>query len=90
MDIRSPNHRPLIIAISIAAVILIYYVFSGRGSLDLKSRELTNSGKVSQVDAADPKKITVKCKNGESYEILFKEGQQDYNELVFNACGEET
>jgi spore coat protein U-like protein len=77
------------IAVAIAAVAVTYYMLSGRGSYDLNVRELSGSTQVSEVDAADPKKITVKCKNGENYQITFSEAQQNYTDLIFNLCGED-
>lgn len=81
--------NPFYIAIAIAVIGLIYYVFSGHSSLDLNTRKLTQSNQVDIIDTGDPQKIQIKCKNGESYQIVFKQGQQNYDNLIFNACGSE-
>jgi len=83
------NLIPVFIALGIALLAVIWYVWSGRGSYDLNVRGLGVEGNVKTVEASDPKKITIKCKNGENYEISFKEDQSDYSDLVFNACGPE-
>ena len=80
---------PLIIAVAIAFAVVIYYVSSGRSSYDLQVRELGKNSDVQKIDASDSKKINVKCKNGENYQIDFSSGQADYQGLIFNACGEE-
>lgn len=83
------NWIPFLIAIAIGLIAVIYYIASGRGSLDLNTRELIKSDQVSEVNTSDPKKIKVTCKNGESYEIVFRQEQQTYDDLIFNACGAE-
>jgi len=88
MKIKS-NWTPLIIALVIGLVAAAYYVWSGKSSFDLNMRGLAGQGNVAQVMAGDAKNISVKCKNGENYEISFKEDQGNYANLVFNACGPE-
>lgn len=83
------NRIPLYAAIAIAIIAVIYYIFSGQGSLDLGTRQLNNTKQIEKIDAGNPQDIKVKCKNGESYQILFKPGQSNYSDLIFNACGSE-
>jgi hypothetical protein len=80
---------PLIIALAIGAVVALYYIISGRSSYDLNVRELGKTAAVDKVEATNPKKVVVKCKNGESYEISFQKDQGSYDGLIFNACGSE-
>ena len=82
---------PLIIALSVSIIIAGWYIFSGKSSLDLNTRELQKTGDVKEIQenrgANGSKTITIKCKNGESYEIVFTQDHQNYDDLVFNACG---
>lgn len=67
----------------------MWYVGSGRGSLDKSARELANDEDVTAIDTTNPERIAITCKNGEKYEIVFTEGESNYDDLIFNACGEE-
>lgn len=78
---------PFFIAIGVALIVVAYYVVSGRSSYDLNIRQLSQSTQIESVDAGNPKKIVIKCKNGESYSIVFKKDQPDYESLIFNSCG---
>ena len=80
---------PLAVAIVIAVIALIYYILSGTASLNTETRELEKSGEIQEINTTGSDKVKVTCKNGRSYEILFTEGQQNYEELIFNACGAE-
>jgi len=80
---------PFIIAVAIGLVVAIYYVMSGRSNLELNVRELEKASTVENVSIPDDTKVVVKCKNGESYEIIFKKNQTDYQGLVYDKCGEE-
>lgn len=80
---------PFIIALAIGLVAMGYYLWSGKSSYDLNVRGLSGQGNIAGIESADPKKITVTCKNGENYEISFKEDQGNYADLVFDACGPE-
>jgi spore coat protein U-like protein len=88
MNINS-KWKPIIIAVAIALIAVIYYIASGRSSLDLNTRELGKTGNVAAVESAEPQKVQIKCKNGETYEIVFDKAQQNYDHLVFDACGAE-
>lgn len=83
------NWSPFFIAIAIAIIAVIYYIMSGRSSLDVNTRELSQNKEIKEVNAMDPQKIKIACKNGESYEIVFRQEQQNYDDLIFNACGPE-
>ncbi|MBU0667828.1 hypothetical protein KJ951_02820 [Patescibacteria group bacterium] len=78
---------PVIVAVAIALIVLVWYVASGRGSLDLQTRKLATGDGISEINAGDPQNIVITCENGEKYEIMFTQGQSNYEELVFNACG---
>jgi hypothetical protein len=88
---NSKNWTPLIVALSVAVVIAGWYMLSGKSSLDLNSRELQKDGTVQSIkENGSPngsKTIAINCKNGESYEIVFTQDHQNYDDLVFNACG---
>jgi hypothetical protein len=83
------NWIPFFIAIAIGTAAMTYYIVSGRGSYDSGVRNLAIGSEVENIESADPKKIQVKCKNGENYEITFSEDQGSYDDLIFNACGTE-
>lgn len=86
------NHKkwfPVIAAFVIAGIVLVWYVGSGRGSLDKNTRDLAIEEEVSSIDTSNPERISVTCKNGDKYEIVFTEGESNYDDLIFNACGEE-
>ena len=85
--IKNKNLLPLIIAMAIAAIAVAYYIVSGRGSYDFNVRGLSHSTQIQKVDATNPQKIKITCKDGQNYEITFKEGQQNYDDLIFNRCG---
>lgn len=80
------KYLPLFIAGGIALLAAILYLTSGRGSLDNNTRELEKSSTVEQVEVKE-NTVVVKCKNGESYEIVYKNGQTDFNGLVYDKCG---
>ena len=80
---------PFFIAAAIAIIAVIYYIVSGYSSYDLNVRQLNFGKTIDKIDASNTKKILIKCKNGESYEIAFKQEQQNYANLIFNACGPE-
>jgi len=90
MEIKlDKNLAPVIIALGIALIATIWYVLSGRGSYDLNVRGLATENNVKKIDASDSKTITIKCRDGQSYEISFKKDQPNYDDLVFNVCGPE-
>lgn len=78
---------PLTIGITIAVIALTYYIISGSASFNTETRELEKSEEVLDINTTKSDKVEVTCKNGRKYEILFTEGQQNYEELIFNACG---
>ncbi|HLG25560.1 MAG TPA: hypothetical protein VI588_02080 [Candidatus Gracilibacteria bacterium] len=78
---------PFAVAFAIGLVAVGYYVFSGRGSLDLQTRELTNSSNIAEVNLSNRQRINIKCRNGEAYEIVFTEDQPNYDQLIFDSCG---
>ncbi len=78
---------PLIIASAAALAILGYYVMSGQGSLDKNARDLVVTPNLENIDYSEAKRIEIKCKNGQSYQIVFKQQHQNYDDLIFNTCG---
>lgn len=89
MDDQQKKWLPVVAAIVIAGIVLVWYVGSGRGSLDKNTRELATEEAVESIDTTNPERIAITCKNGEKYEIVFTEGESNYEDLIFNACGEE-
>jgi len=83
------NWIPFFIAIAIGVVAMVFYIASGRSSYDRSVRDLTKGDSIDKIESADPKKIEVKCKNGENYEIAFSDDQGSYDDLIFDACGPE-
>ncbi|MCC7197052.1 hypothetical protein IT413_02530 [Candidatus Peregrinibacteria bacterium] len=83
------EQAPFFIALALGVVALLFYIFTGRGSYDTSVRELTKQPSIENIDASDTQNIKITCKSGENYEITFKEGQQNYQDLIFNACGPE-
>lgn len=79
---------PVVVAVLIAMTALVWYVMSGRSSFDTSTRELATQEDVQEVDISDPELITITCKDGGQYKILFTEGQDNYDNLVFNKCRE--
>ena len=79
---------PLFIAIIIGAGVLVYYVVSGRAGTDANVRSVIGDPKIKTVDSTEPGKIIVKCKNGETYQLLFDPAQQSYDNLIIDTCGE--
>lgn len=80
------KYLPLFIAGGVALLAAIIYLTSGRGSLDNNMRELEKNSTVEHVETKE-NTVVVKCKNGESYEIVYKNGQTDYSGLVYDKCG---
>lgn len=81
------EQAPFFIALTFGVIALLVYIFTGRGSYDTGVRELTKQPSIETIDATDSKNIKITCKSGENYEITFKEDQQNYEDLIFNACG---
>jgi len=81
------KHLPVILAVIVALIALAYYVFSGRSSLDLNTRNLQKSAQIEKTQTSSDNSMLIKCKNGESYEIVFKPGQTNFDDLVYNKCG---
>ena len=81
------EQAPFFIALAFGVIALLVYIFTGRGSYDTGVRELTKQPSIETIDATDSKNIKITCKSGENYEITFKEDQQNYEDLIFNACG---
>ena len=65
-----------------------YYLISGRGNLDNNLRQLEQSKPVEKVETTSNNSVVVRCKNGESYEIVYEPGQTNYQDLVYNKCGD--
>ena len=80
---------PFLIAIAIALMVVIYYVVSGRSSMDLNLRQLEKSTQIERTVATGDNTVVIKCKNGESYQIVYKAGQTNFQDLVYNKCGAE-
>jgi hypothetical protein len=80
---------PIIAAVLIGTVALVYYIGSGKGSLDANVRSALTSPNIEKIDTTDDKKVIVKCKNGEIYQLLFDAAQQNYDDLIMNNCGED-
>ena len=78
---------PFFIAVAIGIIALIIYIASGRGSYDTGVRNLSTQPAIKSIDASDTQKVKITCKSGEKYEIVFKKEQQNYEDLIFNACG---
>ena len=79
---------PLFIAAGVALVVVIYYLSSGRSSLDQNIRQLEKSSPVQHIQTTD-NTVLVNCKNGESYEIVYQPGQTNFQNLVYDKCGAE-
>lgn len=79
--------HPFWIAIGIALVVTIIYIFSGRGNFDLNTRELEKSDQVKQISTSDHNSIIITCKNGQQYEIVYPIGQSNFQDLVYDKCG---
>lgn len=77
----------MILALTIGLIAVVYYVISGRSSLDANMRQLEKSNQVEKTTSAGSNTILVKCKNGEQYKIMFEEGQTNFQDLVYNKCG---
>lgn len=93
MPIDYKKNAPIIIAVAVALIALIYYMASGISSKDTNVRELQKGGQVERVGEAiqedGQQKMTITCKNGESYEILYQKDQANFQDLVYNKCGEQ-
>lgn len=88
MEEKMRKWGPVIIAAGIALAALAWYVGSGRSGIDLGARQLAREEEVAEIDTTQPDRVTITCKNGEKYEILFTESQSNYEELIFNACAQ--
>jgi len=77
---------PLFIAAGVALIVVVMYSQSGRSSLDNNIRALEKTSTVEKVETKE-NSVVVKCKNGESYEIIYQEGQTTYEQLVYDRCG---
>lgn len=82
------KYLPLFIAAGVALAAAVYYLGSGRSSMNNNIRELEKSSTVERVETTDNNSVVVKCRNGQSYEIVYEPGQTDYEGLVYDKCGE--
>lgn len=82
------KYLPLMIAGGVALLVVIYYLSSGRSSLDNNMLQLEKASTVQHVEAKEDNTVVVNCKNGESYEIVYQPGQTNYQDLVYDKCGE--
>lgn len=80
---------PLVLALSIALIAVGFYILSGRSGLDLASRQLNGDQEIESVEVENQNRISISCKNGESYQIIFTQAYTDYSDLIFNNCGPE-
>ena len=80
---------PLILALSIAFIAVGFYMLSGRSGLDLATRQLNSDQQIDSVEVENQNRLTISCKNGESYQIIFTQAYTDYSDLIFNNCGPE-
>lgn len=85
---RLKKYLPIFVAGGMAIIVAGYYLISGRGSLDNNLRQLEKSAPVEKVETTDNNSVVVRCKNGESYEIVYEQGQTNYQDLVYDKCGE--
>jgi Tfp pilus assembly protein PilE len=86
------NHQniPIILAMLAAIAGVSWYIFTGHSGLDQATRQIVHQNdNVESVVIESNKRVEIKCKNGETYVIIFDEAKIDYNELVFNSCGAE-
>jgi hypothetical protein len=91
--------KPVVIALAIAIAVTAWYFLSGKASFNNEIRTLEKDKNVENVtieNQANEKQqsqqgqtIKITCKNGESYQIMFTEAQNNYEDLVFNMCGPE-
>lgn len=81
------KYLPLIIALVVALIVAGYYLTSGRNSLDQNVSQLEKTTTVEQVQTVN-NGVIVKCKNGETYEVTYQPGQTNFQDLVFNKCGQ--
>lgn len=89
MDENQKKLLHVAIAVLVAAIVLVWYVSSGRSSFDTSTRELATQEDIQEVDIRDPQRVTITCKNGEQYQIMFTESQDNYADLIFDNCGED-
>ncbi|MFO0780489.1 MAG: hypothetical protein U0519_01150 [Candidatus Gracilibacteria bacterium] len=78
---------PIFLAIDVAIIAVVFYMLSGRSSLDNNVRLLEKNSTVERVETSGENTILVKCKNGESYEIIYQPGQNNFDNLVYDKCG---
>ncbi len=85
------QQRVFLIAAILGLLALIFYLFSGRGSLDQNTRELRNSDPqvqdiISQDGPNGEKDFQVKCQDGSSYDVYYPPGENDYASLSASKC----
>ena len=89
MDQQNFQKRlPLFIGIGLALIIVGFYIASGRSSMDQNMRELEKASTVEKVIPAENNTLLVQCKNGETYEIIYQKDQTNFQDLVYDKCGE--
>lgn len=84
-----PKYFPVIIAIVLGLLAVFIYVLSGQNSFDQNLQQLNKNPFVEKTENKEGNKILVHCKNGDQYQIVFQQNQQNYNDLIFSACGPE-
>lgn len=79
---------PLIAAIILGIVGVIYYLNTGFGSKVGNVQKLQKENTVKEVKQNQNQTVTIQCKNGEKYEIVYRPDQTNYQDLVYNKCGQ--
>ena len=82
------RHHPLLLTLAVALILAFLYLNSGTGSLNSNVHELEKASTIEQVQPSADNKVVVKCRNGDTYEIVYQDGQTNYQDLVYNRCGE--
>lgn len=87
----SKEHKIFFLAISIATIITIIYLFSGQKSYDQNFRELKNSDlQVVNVKeksgSSGQKELEINCRDGSSYDIYYPPGEGNYDSLSASKC----
>ena len=82
------EHNIIIAIVIIAAIATLIYFKGGRGSIDQNINKLEKNSAVQSVSHPDAKTLRITCKDGKVYNIIYQEGQTDYDNLVFDRCGQ--
>lgn len=85
-------HWQIFLALSVALVILIIYLNSGRANFDQNLKSIQSSPEVNQVKVNQSSQgqtlATIECQDGTKYEVYLPPNETDFAAFKASKCGQ--